>query len=89
MRGFLKCQHCGALLRVTNYSKFFWYFYVPLVAALMFLLIAYRWTNVLAGLDPTAIWIALVGMIFITFIFAVWRHANVEQVDSQKPPGVG
>ena len=89
MIGFLKCQHCGTLLRVTNYGKFFWYFYIPIVVGLMILVIVHRSIKILTGTNPGVVWVAFVVMIFVTFVFAVWRHAQVEQVDSAKPPGVG
>lgn len=76
------------LLRITSYGKFFWYFYVPVVLGLMVLVLGHRFIYQMTGIHPGVVWVAFVAMIFVTFTFAIWRHAQVEQVDSTKPPGV-
>jgi hypothetical protein len=89
VRGFLRCQHCGTLLKITNYGKGFWYFYVPAVVVLAALVLGHQYLFAIVRINPGVVWVALVIMISITFTFGLWRHAHVVQVDEAKPPDAG
>jgi hypothetical protein len=86
-RGFLKCQHCGKLLMVTSYGKYFWYFYIPVLFILLVFTVADKYINNNFHIDAGILWVALVIMICITFTFGIWRNARVEDVHDMKMRG--
>lgn len=87
VKGFLKCQQCGTLLRIVNFGKYFWYFYVPVLVVFSTLALARKYIFTILRIDPALVWIALVAVIFVTFTFGIWRHAQVEQVEGGAPVG--
>ena len=87
VQGLFRCQHCGVLLRVTNYGKHFWLFYIGTIAVLCGLVLAHPYIENIIRIDPGFLWVALFVSIIITFTFGMWRHANVKQVDDANPPG--
>ena len=76
MQGYLKCQSCGALLRVTSYGKQFWFFYTPAVV------LAVLWA-LFPGL--TIVWIPLLFVISFSF-GGVWKFAQIVKVDVGQQP---
>ena len=71
MQGYLKCQNCDTLLRVTSYGRQFWYFFTPAV------LLAILW-----ALFPrlTIVWIPLLFVVSFSF-GGLWKFAHIEKVD--------
>ncbi|GEM_PF-3019374 len=72
IQGFFTCHHCGTLLRVTGFGKYFWFFFIPPAAALLLFLFQYRQFIALIAMDMTiAVWISLVLMIDSNFIIGL------------------
>lgn len=87
MLGYLKCQNCGTLLRVTSFGKQFWVFFIATVVILALFVALYRRLFSIVGTGATAaIWIILVLMIVTIFMFALWKFAQVQKVDADNPP---
>jgi hypothetical protein len=81
-KGRFRCQHCGTLLRIKNYGKFFWYFYISVIVILTMLILGRKSIFANLPVDPGIVWILLVIMILITFTFGLWKHAVAEKVES-------
>jgi hypothetical protein len=75
-QGYLKCQNCGALLRVTSYGKHFWFFFTPPVV------LAILWA-LFPGL--TIVWIPFLFVITISF-GGLWKFALLVKVDTGEQP---
>lgn len=75
-QGYLKCQHCGALLHVTSYGRQFWFLYTPAVV------VAALWAF-FPGL--TVVWLPLLVLISIGFI-GLAKYAVYKKVDEENPP---
>jgi hypothetical protein len=82
-QGFLKCQYCGTLLKITNYGKMFWFLYLPVLLLLLVFVLAHKYITNIFNVNLGIIWVALVIMIFITFTFGIWRNAQVEVVQEK------
>jgi hypothetical protein len=83
MQGYLKCQNCGTLLRVTSFGKQFWVFFIATLVILAVFVVLYPRLFSIVGTGATAaIGIILVLMIVTVFTFALWRFARVQKVDS-------
>lgn len=80
IRGYLKCQHCGSLLRVTGFGKPFWPFFIAAVILLGLWIALYETNSTFLGLDVGTMWIFFGLWIVITFRFGVWKHSQVEAV---------
>ncbi len=83
MQGYLKCQQCGTLLRVTSYSKHFWFFLVATVIVLVLYTLFYQRLFSIVGFGATALlWIVLILLIFTTYTFGLWKYGRVQKADS-------
>lgn len=84
IRGYLMCQSCGTLLRVTGFGTQFWVFFTPTVIVLAVFVLFYR--QVLSSIGPNAtpaLWMVLVLVIVGTLTFGLWRFARVQRVESE------
>ncbi len=81
-KGYLKCQHCGTLLRITGFGKQFWYFFTGTFTVLAAFALLYRRLMEAAGTGATAaIWIVIVLAVMLAVTFGLWKNAKVEKVD--------
>jgi NADH:ubiquinone oxidoreductase subunit 6 (subunit J) len=83
VKGLFKCQHCGALLRITSYGKRFWIFYIPAVAvlflfALLYLMVSPRFSN-----QWETVWAVFVLLIFAIYAMGSWKYCDVEVIRGQ------
>ncbi len=85
MCGLLRCQHCGALLRIAHYGRRFWYWYIPAIALLTLAVAGHRLIVRTLNVDIGVLWLVLLMLIFATFIYGVWRHAQCEMVEEEAP----
>jgi hypothetical protein len=76
--GYLKCQHCGTLLRVTGYGNRFWFFYIPAIAVLTLFILLYRSLFAILGVDAGLVWVVLLFLIFAAFTFGIWTRPQLE-----------
>jgi hypothetical protein len=83
IQGYFKCQHCGTLLRIAYFGKYFWYFYIPTIILLTLLILLYRFIYNIFSINPGIVWVALVVAILATFGVGVWKYAEVEKVDDK------
>jgi hypothetical protein len=84
--GYLTCQNCGTLLRVTGYGKRFWFFYIPTVVVLILFILFYRALFEILGIDAGLVWVVLLFLIFTAFIFLIWKKPQLEKVDEDIEP---
>lgn len=83
MQGYLKCQQCGTLLRVTSFGKQVWVVFIATVVILAMFVVLYRRLFSIVGAGATAaIGIILVLMIVTVFTFALWKFAQVQKADA-------
>jgi len=84
VKGYLRCQHCNALLRLVHYSRFVWLLIVLAVAFVALYTAFSRELLALVGIKMAQI--ALILSLFVvgyvgTYIF--WRKAHVEMGDEK------
>jgi uncharacterized membrane protein len=87
MQGYLKCQHCGTLLRVTNYGKQFWILFAASLILLALFVVLYQQLLTTIGTGTTAaLWVGLVLLIGFTFMFGLWKYAQIAAVEKGNDP---
>ena len=87
MQGYFKCQHCGILLRVTNYGKQFWILFAASLVLLALFVVLYQQLVTTIGTGTTAaLWVGLVFLIGFTFMFGLWKSAQIAAVEEGSDP---
>ena len=82
MQGYLTCQHCGTLLRVTIFKKQLWIFFITAVTAMLIFAFNYRTYIPKFGFDNMAtIWITIIIALFFIFTIGIRKYSNVEKVE--------
>jgi hypothetical protein len=85
LKGQLRCQQCGALLRNKKYSKQMWYFLIAMVVVMTLIIMFSDHLRRVFGMGAVAIyWIALVLMVFSLFVYGMWKFAVLEIVKEEK-----
>ena len=82
LKGQFTCRHCGALLRIKSYGKYFWHFYISMIIGLLLLFYISRYIHINIGI----VWVGFLIVLVMVFIFAVYKNAILEQVPTNKPP---
>ena len=87
LRGYLKCQHCGALLRVRSYGKQFWYMFIPAAILLIAFAFLFPTLSVKLGTIATAtIWMFILILIAAVFGYGLWKFAVLQKVEPKAEP---
>ena len=79
IQGYLKCQNCGTLLRVTRFKSQFWILVIATLALLIVFsaLSGYLFSKI-GAIATTAVWIILILLTTFAFTFGLWKFARVE-----------
>ncbi|MBI3110206.1 MAG: hypothetical protein HYZ01_01425 [Ignavibacteriales bacterium] len=81
-KGYLKCQRCGALLRVSSYSRGIWYYYAAIALILALFVSFYQSWLPRIGPGATAlIWMSIVLIVAYTIAHGLFQCAIVEAID--------
>ncbi len=85
LKGQLKCQHCGVLLRSARFGKQVW-FGLATFAVMMTLMVLFSDALRSAyGMGAVALyWIVLVVMASLLFAYGTWKYAVLEVVKDEK-----
>jgi len=83
MRGYFKCEHCGALLHVKSFGRYFWYCFVGSILVLALFTLFYRSLIKMAGTNlAIVVWFLILAGILVTFVLGMWKYAVAEKVES-------
>ena len=85
LKGYLRCQHCGTLLRIARFRKQVWYFVAALaIAFFTFFGIVLKPLIAEVGVRTTMwCWIVFVLVWVSFFIFCLWKYRLIEKVDEE------
>lgn len=87
VQGYFTCRHCGTLLRVTKYGKEFWTLLVASFLLLALFALFFEQLVQAAGIGTVVgLWIGLVLFIGSSFIYGLWRFAQIAAVHESKDP---
>ena len=86
IQGYLKCQQCGTLLRVTGYGTRLWLFYVPAILLLGLFGLSYRYFFALFGNEWGLFLGVLILVTFTSLTINMWKSTRVEKVDADATP---
>jgi uncharacterized protein (DUF983 family) len=82
IKGYLKCENCGALLHIADYGRQFWSSVIGIVAVLALFGFSYESMIAILGIGATAtIWLAILLMTTLIFTLVLLRFARVEKVE--------
>lgn len=85
LKGQLRCQQCGTLLRNKKYSKQMWYLLVAMVVVMALIILFSNHLRQVFGMGAVAIyWIVLVIMVFSLFVYGMWKFSVLEIVKEDK-----
>ena len=80
VQGYLRCENCGALVRVIRFRRALWGFLVPTVALLIMFAFTFPIIVRSAGGPPSvAIWFLLLFLILFVFSYGLWRFGELEE----------
>ena len=86
IKGYLKCQKCGAHLRVVRYRNGFWFFTITMAAILALFVVLYQYVLPVVGIGiMTVIWMIMVLLSAFVFTVGSWKSAQLEIVHSEPP----
>ncbi len=86
IKGFLKCQQCGTLLRIVRYGNGFWFFTLTTTTLLALFVALYHYVLPMVGIGVmTAIWVIIVLLSAYIFTIGSWKSAQLEKVDTDTP----
>jgi len=87
LKGYLRCQHCGTLLRIARFRKQVWYFAVALALAFLFFGFVLKPLIAVVGVRTTMwCWIGFVLVWVSFFVFGLWKYRVVEKVAEEAKP---
>ncbi len=86
-QGFLTCQECGALLRVTHFTKAFWWMFGAALALLIaFAVFFRRLLDAYGASTVTFTWLLLIALYAVLFGYGLWRFAVVQKAGAGTTP---
>jgi len=82
LKGYLRCQHCGTLLRIARFRKQVWYFVAALaIAFFIFFGIVLKPLIAEVGVRATMWWWIGFVLVWVSFfVFGLWKYRVVEKV---------
>ena len=86
LKGYLRCQHCGTLLRIARFRKQVWYFVAALAIAFFIFheIVLKPLFQAKVGVRTTMVcWIGSVLVWVSFYIFGLWKYRVVEKVEEE------
>jgi hypothetical protein len=85
LKGQLKCQNCGVLLRNAKFGKQLWYGLGAFVVMMVLMILFSGPLRGALGMGAVAIyWIVLILMAIFVFVYCQWKYAVLEIVGEDK-----
>ncbi|MGD0037946.1 MAG: hypothetical protein ABSC53_11720 [Bacteroidota bacterium] len=86
IKGQLKCQYCGVLLRPVKYGRQLWFvFFAFVVFMALIMLFSDRFYRAFGLVAVGIYWVILVVMVCFVFVYAMWKYTVLEKVDDEAP----
>lgn len=87
-KGYLRCQHCGTLLRTSRFRKEVGYVVLALaIAFFTFWFVFLKGLIANIGIKATLVtWIVFVLLWVLFFILGLWKYRVLEKVEEEKKP---